>query len=236
MIYGIMQPYFLPYVGYFSLIEYADRFIFFDTPQYISHGWVNRNRVLKQDGGYTYITVPVKKAVRSAGIKEMRIDNSLRWKEKIYGQLTAYKRRAPRYNDTVEFLHHVLDAKEYDFLAQLNADSIISICHKIGIECVYDTFSAMNLEIDKVHAPDEWALNMVKALGGDTYVNSPGGKAFFDPAKYERAGIRLQFLQSNLKPYIQRIGHFEPALSIVDVMMFCREDEIRDMVKDYAFV
>ena len=47
---GIMQPYFFPYIGYFSLIKYVDRFVFFDTPQYISHGWVNRNRILKQDG------------------------------------------------------------------------------------------------------------------------------------------------------------------------------------------
>ena len=44
-----MQPYFFPYIGYFALVNYVDEFIFFDTPQYINHGWVNRNRILRQN-------------------------------------------------------------------------------------------------------------------------------------------------------------------------------------------
>nr|WP_204162773.1 WbqC family protein [Sporofaciens musculi] len=66
---GIMQPYFFPYIGYFSLIEYVDKFIFFDTPQYISHGWVNRNRVLNQNGNPDYIIVPIKKHHRKLQLR-----------------------------------------------------------------------------------------------------------------------------------------------------------------------
>lgn len=82
---GIMQPYFFPYIGYFSLINYCDRFIYFDTPQYIHHGWVNRNRILKQGNDAAYITVPTKKAARDTPINKIIINNALAWKEKIYG-------------------------------------------------------------------------------------------------------------------------------------------------------
>ena len=50
MILGIMQPYFFPYIGYFDLINRTDRWIVFDTAQYIRHGWINRNRILSQAG------------------------------------------------------------------------------------------------------------------------------------------------------------------------------------------
>ena len=99
---GIMQPYFFPYIGYFSLINYCDRFIYFDTPQYIHHGWVNRNRILKQGNDAAYITVPTKKAARDTPINKIIINNDLAWKEKIYGQLSYYKRKAPYYYTAIE--------------------------------------------------------------------------------------------------------------------------------------
>ncbi len=48
---GIMQPYFFPYIGYFSLIKHVDEFILFDTPQFIRHGWIERNRIKNAGGG-----------------------------------------------------------------------------------------------------------------------------------------------------------------------------------------
>lgn len=54
---GIMQPYFFPYAGYFSLIDYSDKFVFFDTSQYIKKGWVNRNRILNPRGGVRFTSL-----------------------------------------------------------------------------------------------------------------------------------------------------------------------------------
>lgn len=232
---GIMQPYFFPYIGYFSLICQSDKFIFFDTPQYISSGWVNRNRILKSDGTPGYITVPVVKAARETAIKDICISNP-EWKQSFFGQLTAYKRKAPKYKDTLEFLHEILDCKEYVYLSELNIDTLIKTSEHIGIHTEFETYSKMNLDIEQVNAPDEWALNITKALGGDTYINPPGGMSFFDPDKYRNSNIRLQFLKSNLKPYIQRIGRFEPGLSIIDVLMFCDTDEIRNLLEDFEII
>ncbi len=236
MIYGIMQPYFFPYVGYFSLIEYSDRFIFFDTPQYINHGWVNRNRILNPNGEPIYIIVPVKKSPRETPINKMEIVNGSDWKEKIYGQITIYRKKAPFYKDTEAFLHYVLDEFKGASLSELNIRATVESCKKIGIECQFDTFSKMNIEIAPIHEPDEWALNITKALGGDVYVNPPGGQSFFDKSKYEKNNIELRFLESNLRRYVQRTGRFEPGLSILDVMMFCKNNEVKEIIQDYKVI
>ena len=233
---AIMQPYFFPYVGYFSLMDYADYFISFDTAQYISHGWINRNRILSSNGKPIYMTVPIKKATRETAIKDIEIDNTQDWKGKIFGQLTAYKRKAPKYKETTDVLYDILNSSDTTLLSRLNFHILKSIANYLGIECDFDVFSEMNLAVSDVSEPDEWALNISKALGTNEYVNPPGGITFFDKNKYDNAGIKLKFLKSNLKPYIQRIGRWEPGLSIVDVMMFCDRNEIMDMLNDYSFI
>lgn len=70
---AIMQPYFLPYIGYFSLINQVDQFIQFDTPQFIRHGWIERNKILKSNGGTLYIKVPLQKHSRETPIKDIKI-------------------------------------------------------------------------------------------------------------------------------------------------------------------
>ena len=233
---AIMQPYFFPYVGYFSLMEYADRFVFFDTPQYISRGWVNRNRLMTAAGEPVYMTVPIRKMPRETAIMDIAIDQSQDWKEKIYGQLSAYKKRAPRFKAVSGFVHDVLDGFEGDSLSALNIRGMKAVAAELGIDCAFDTFSEMELPIGEVHAPDEWALEISRAMKAEVYVNPPGGMEFFDKSKYDRAGIDLQYLQSNLKPYVQRVGKWVPGLSILDVMMFCGQDEIRDILNDYTIL
>lgn len=231
MILGIMQPYLFPYIGYFALIDYVDKFVFFDTPQYIRKGWINRNRILKANGVPDYFTVPVKKCNRETAIKDVAINQDIQWKEKIYGQLTAYKRKAPHYDTVIKLIREVFDGEEK--ISDLSIKSVITSCRYIGIDTCFDIFSKMNITIESVNEPDEWALEISKAMGYESYVNPPGGMSFFDRGKYERAGINLQFLEAELKKYNQRIGRFEPGLSIIDMMMFLKPMEIKQMLSCY---
>lgn len=229
---GIMQPYLFPYVGYFSLINYVDEFIFFDSPQYIRKGWINRNRILRADGNPDFFTVPIQKCARETAIKDVMIDNSIKWKEKIMGQLTVYKRRAPYYERVLDLIKDVfLDSES---ISELAIKSVITTMEYIGIETEVDIFSKMKIQISDVNDSDEWALNITKAMGYKTYVNPPGGMLFFDKEKYKKANIELQFLEATLNPYNQRIGKFEAGLSILDMMMFLKPDEIREMLQCYT--
>lgn len=232
---AIMQPYFFPYLGYFSLIKHTDKFIFFDTPQYIKHGWVNRNRILKQDGEPHYFIVPIKKASQQTAINKVEINNAIPWKEKIYGQLTVYKKKAPFYQAVMDFLHGILDM-EYSNLSKLNILSTVRTCQFLGIDIDYDVYSNMDLQIENVNAPDEWALRITEKLGYEVYVNPIGGLSFFDREKYKLQNIKLEFLRQELIPYIQKIGHFEEGLSIIDLMMFCDTKTINKMMESYAII
>lgn len=113
---AIMQPYFFPYIGYFSLIKHTDEFILFDTAQYIRHGWIDRNRILKQTNDWQYINVPLTKHSLETKIKDVKINNQENWKEKIFKQLLHYKKKSPFYNETINVLSQGL---------QIETDSIV---------------------------------------------------------------------------------------------------------------
>jgi len=229
---AIMQPYFMPYVGYFSLIKHTDQFILFDSVQFIRHGWIERNRVLKQNDGWIYIKVPLLKSSREVLIKDCYIDNSQKWKEKILAQLQPYKKIAPYYKETISLIENIFD-KDYETITSLNKYALEQICSYLGIDCQISIFSEMNLPIELATAPDEWALNICKAIEGvDEYWNPPGGQSFFDTSKYSNAGIKLYFQTMHLYEYNQK-RTFEPGLSILDVMMFNTPEQINKMMDAY---
>jgi hypothetical protein len=170
---AIMQPYFFPYVGYISLIKNTDKFILFDTVQFIRHGWIERNRVLKQNEGWLYIKAPLLRESRDTLIKDCRIDNSQQWKERIISQLRPYKKTAPYYNQTLKVVESVFE-REFDTIVHLNQYALEKICEYLGIDYQITVFSEMDLEVDKANNPDEWALNICKAMGNvDEYWNPP---------------------------------------------------------------
>ena len=88
----------------------------------------------------------------------------------------------------------------------------------------------MDLEIESPKAPDEWALNICKALGVKSYVNAAGGESFFDIKKYRDNDIRLCFVDQPNEEYKQFDDEFEPGLSIIDVMMFNSPERIVEML------
>ena len=233
---AIMQPYFLPYLGYFSLIKHTDEFILFDTVQFIRHGWIERNRILKPSDGWQYIMVPLKKHSRETLIKDIEINNDQQWKEKILAQLQHYKKQAPYFSNVIDILNEIF-SKEYATIVDLNLASLKTVCNYLGINTPIQVFSLMNIDIEPANAPDEWALNICKALGNvDEYWNPPGGQSFFDKKKYESAGINLKFHSAILTDYDQKRNVFEPGLSILDVMMFNSVEEINKMLDNYELI
>jgi len=230
---AIMQPYFLPYIGYISLVKHTDRFVLFDTVQFIRHGWIERNRVLK-DSGWQYIKVPLQKHSLNTKIQEIKINNVENWRDKIFAQLQYYKRIAPYYAETIEVIKKGM-AEKTDSITKLNYCMLQSVCKYLHISFNCSIFSEMDINIEAANEPDEWALNICKAMGYDEYWNPPNGKSFFDPAKYVKAGIKLVFLEQVLSVYPQGKGraNFEPGLSIVDVMMFNPVEAVNAMLDDY---
>lgn len=228
-----MQPYFLPYLGYYSLIKHTDKWIVFDPVQFIRHGWIERNRILKPGEGWQYIGVPLVKHHRDTLIRDIKIRTEDKWQDKVFRQLDHYK-KAPFFKETIAVLQKAFDINT-ESITQLNAHILAVTCQYLEIPFDYAIFSEMDLAIEPVNDAGEWALQISKALGASVYVNPPGGKEIFNREKFEAAGIDLRFLSINLPEYSQRRKVFEPGLSIVDVMMYNSAEKINGMLDDYHF-
>lgn len=231
---GIMQPYFLPYLGYFSLIKHTDEFILFDTPQFIYHGWIERNRILKPNDGWQYIAVPLKKHSRLTAIKDIEINNDLNWRERMLAQIQHYK-KAPYFRFVRQWLEQVLN-HPYNNIAEINQATLRAVCDYLGFSRELPLFSEMHCPIGAVAAPDEWALEICKAIHADEYWNPPGGMDFFDRSKYEAAGIDLFFHKIILQEYRQKTEVFESGLSVLDAMMFNSPAEINELLDQYELL
>jgi hypothetical protein len=229
-----MQPYFLPYLGYFSLIRHTDLWVVFDTPQFIKGGWIERNRILSPGDGWQYVSVPLIKHPHTTAIKDVLIRDNEPWKARILAQISHYKAFAPYYRIIREFLEDSFTFST-NTISSLNIHLMVQVCKYLGVPLKHLVLSQASLSIGVVADADEWGLAITKALGGQEYVNAPGGISFFDKAKYDRAGINLTFLSSRLRPYKQRNNKFESGLSIIDVMMFNEPSTIRDMLDDVEF-
>ena len=236
-----MQPYFFPYLGYFSLIKNTDKFCIFDPVQFIRHGWIERNRVLKPEpeNDWQYIRVPLASHSSYANIKDIKIDNSKDWKGKLLKQLAHYKRKSPFYNETIRVVEKGLSI-DTESIVLLNTNCIKNVCEYLEIPFNYSIFSEMGLNIDnKILSPDDWALYTCKAIEGiNEYWNPVGGKELYDKEKYAKAGIKLCIQKMNLRPYPQRRGpeNIITGLSIIDVMMFNHPEKIREMLDDYELI
>jgi hypothetical protein len=231
---AIMQPYFFPYLGYFSLIKHTDRFILLDTVQHNGRGWLARNRVLKHGDGWQYIGVPLAAHPHNTHICDIMIRNQDDCKCRIPAQLEHYKKCAPFYKDIIDLLHRVF-SKEYRDISSINRAAMSAVLLYLGVDYEVDVLSKMEIHVKPHNSPDECCLNICEALGNVTeYWNPPGGKSFYDSGKYARKGLELRFHEVVLTPYNQKRPGFESGLSILDVLMFNSAEDANKMLDGYT--
>lgn len=230
---GIMQPYFFPYLGYFDLINRSDQWVIFDTPQYVRHSWMNRNRILHPKSGWQYIIVPLKKHPKDTPLMKIEISDADALQARILGQLAHYKKRAPFFKETTSLVAQGLE-KPSQLLVQLNVDILKMICIYLQIPFHYTFFSQFNKAIGPINEPGDWALEISKALGATEYINPPGGTELFDRKKFHEAGIKLTIAGLINFRYDCPGYEFIPHLSIIDVLMWNKPRVVREFLGTMA--
>ncbi|MGH8372229.1 MAG: WbqC family protein [Gammaproteobacteria bacterium] len=233
MIAAIMQPYFFPYIGYWQLIHAVDCFVLFDDAQYMRHGWVNRNRILKPGGGWQYIVVPLKKHDMKDPIKNVNTHPDNKWKELLIRQLAHYKRKAQYFDETNEMVRDALLSDTHQSIATVNAAIIKNVCAHLDIKADIILSSEQNFDYSRVSDAGEWALRIAEQIQASEYINPASGAGLFDQTKFSSSNIRLSFLKSKEIEYPQQ-GIFEPSLSIIDVLMFNGIQGTKMILKNYV--
>lgn len=233
MKFALMQPYFFPYIGYFSMIHSVDHFMFFDDVQYTRKSWMCRNRLLNIEKGMPYYIRPeVQKPPYQALLPDVKLEGDNSWKHRLLEQLNGYKNKARFYEETRAFLKGIL-AQEYTGLADFNIRSTIEISHYLGVEPKFDKYTDYEFWFESKPGIGDWGREVAAKVDATEYINSSGGEGFIFPEAFSAMNIRLGFIQPHLSEYWQGTSSFIPGLSILDVLLFNGRKKAAEMVRDY---
>ena len=224
---AIMQPYFLPYLGYFDLLNRVDEWIVFDTPQYVKGSWINRNRILSENGDWNYLTVPVKRHHLHTPINEIKIADP-NWLEKFFRQLDHYRKVAPYYQTVIALMKDCL-SERHEHLYKINVLLFSKVASYLGIERPIHIFSEMNMVLqEKPMGKSDWCWAIAEKCKAKEYINRPGGAAFYKEEDFSKRGIKLTFQHfENMVYETGKYRKFKPGMSILDVMMWNSPSEIK---------
>ncbi len=212
---GIMQPYFLPYIGYFQLLASVDQFVLYDNIKYTKKGWINRNRMLL-NGTDAMFSLPLKKGSDSLDVVERELAAEFD-RSKLLNQFKGAYGHAPQFNLTYPVLERIVQYEESNLFRYIH-HSIIQLCEYLGIKTEIRISS--EIPIDHELKGQDKVLALCKAAGADTYINTIGGVDLYDKGDFRFQGIDLQFIKSRPFEYAQFGDAFVPWLSIIDVLMF----------------
>ena len=224
-----MQPYFLPYIGYFQLMKAADTFVFYDDVTFIKQGWINRNRILLNGKDFLF-TLEMKGASSFKNINTIEVGSNRNKLIKTFVQ--AYK-KAPYFKDVEPLLFDIFDSTQSN-LSKFIIETHLLITSYLRMSTKF-LISSQIEKNNKLKGQDK-VLEICQQLGADIYINGIGGKDLYSKADFNQAGIKLTFLQPQKTEYKQFNEIVIPWLSIIDVMMFNSFEEIHKMLNNFKLV
>lgn len=230
---AIMQPYFMPYIGYFQLIHSVDEFIVYDNIQYTKKGWINRNRILSNNKD-ELITLTLKKSSDYENIVNKRLsDNWNNDKIKMLNKIKSSYQKAPYFKEIFELINVCLELNEKNLFNFIN-HSICMVSKYLKIDTPIIISSTIN--IDHSLKSQNKVIAMCKEKNASTYINAIGGIELYDKNFFNDNKIELKFIKSNPIVYKQFNSNFIPWLSIIDVMMFNSQERVSQYCKEYSFL
>ena len=207
-----IQPSFIPWRGYFDIINKSDIFVFYDHVQYDKNGLRNRNRILVKNQ-IKWLTLPVKKAKLGTKIKDIKIHNPKFELNKIKRIIYEAYNNHPNFNFFYDFLNKIFDEKNWISLSELNIEIIKRICDLLLIKPSFRLSSELNNIKDK-------NLNLIKLckfFNCDTYLSGEGGKNYTNEDLFRQNDINLTWHNWKEKQYKQfNNNRYFEKLSIID--------------------
>jgi|Deesub1362A_J573_1020465.scaffolds.fasta_scaffold00522_19 hypothetical protein len=212
----ILQPGYLPWLGFFDLMYKADFFVIFNDVQYTVRDWRNRNRI-KTPNGVIWLTVPVEsRGAREKLIKDVEIDNTQKWQERHLKSLESFYKRA-KYFDEVMALIADLFKKTYRFLIDVDMDFIMKVRDYLSI----DTKILFSSEIPSRGKKDEKLLSICKFLNSTCYLSGNTAKNYLRESIFAAEGIKVEW-HDYQHPYYNQLWQKEQGfishLSIIDLL------------------
>lgn len=219
---AIMQPTYLPWLGYFGLMKSVDLFILLDSVQFARRSWQQRNQI-KTANGPIWLTVPVlSKGKRDQLISEVEIDRSRDFPQSHQTALEVNYKKAPYFDAHAPQLLSLLGA-DNRHLADLTIGVIVWLRDALGIT----TPIRRSSEFEGVGAKAELLASLCDRVGATEYISPPGSKDYLDESDaFARRGMPLHYFNFTHPEYSQRFGDFLPHMSVIDLLFNCGPESL----------
>lgn len=224
-----VQSNYIPWKGYFHIIQKSDVFVCLEDVQYTVRDWRNRNRVKLPDGRLHWLSVPVHGSPRLR-LREVRIDHSTAWRRVHLETLRLCYTHAPffdRYFPALETLYR----QPHTHLVDLNFALLQQIAAWLGIT----TRLVRSGTLECSGRKDDMVISVVQQVGGTCLISGPAARAYMVPENYARAGIEIEFMRYDRYPeYPQLASPFVHEVSVLDLLFMTGDDAPRYIWGDRA--
>lgn len=227
---GIMQPYFIPYIGYWQLLNAVDEYVIYDDVNFIKGGWINRNRILVNKVPQ-YFNIPMLGASPNKLINEVGVNQDEKVINKNLRIVQAAYSKAPYFKDVFPMVEEMLRCGESNLASYITVSTRM-ICDYLGIRT--KIFISSDIEKNNQLTGQDKVLEICHILGATEYYNAIGGRELYSFEAFQEKGIVLHFLKRNEIQYQQFGEQFYQDLSIVDVMMFNSRERVQEMLGEYT--
>lgn len=217
----VLQPGYLPWLGYFDQVRRSDIFVHYDSADFDKNGWRNRNRIKGENGEPLWLTVPVHARLRTP-IAEVTIDNSSDWRAKHIRSLRQNYRGAPWVDLYLPQLEALL-GEPWQSIADLDIAASELLCSWLDIE----TRFVRSSELDVRGSRNEKLLGLCRHFGASRYLSGAAARAYLDVDLFEREGIEVCWQDYQHPFYPQLHGDFLPYLSALDLLFNCGESSAK---------
>ena len=226
---AIVQSCYIPWKGYFDLINLVDEFILYDDRQYTRRDWRNRNRI-KTPQGSQWLTIPVEvKGRYEQRIDETRISDP-DWAEAHWKTLTHNYASAPFFDEYRDRLEELYGRSQDRQLSIVNRVFLAQICSMLGI----DTQLSWSTDYHAEGAKTERLVSLCRASGATRYLSGPSAREYMDESLFEEAGIELEYMDyAGYPEYPQLHPPFDHAVTVLDLILNTGPDAPRFM-KSFA--
>lgn len=228
---AIMQPYLFPYLGYWQLMNYADKFVILDDVNFIKRGYINRNSVLVNGKPYLF-SVPLDHPSQNKLIMQIHLNFSKKDREAFLKTLYLAYKKAPCFESVYSKMEEIIYC-ETDDLTSYIENSFHVLCDYMNIQTPFVRSS----EVIPVREQkgEQHIIQICERLGADTYINPIGGVDLYHAENFQQKNITLNFLEMNHEiKYTQFANEFVSNLSVIDVLMFNSKSEVAGLLNDYT--
>ena len=211
---AILQSNYIPWKGYFDLINLVDEFILFDDMQYTRRDWRNRNQI-KTRAGLQWLTIPVVvKGNFFQKIKDTRVSDQ-GWAKRHWDSITHNYSKATHFAFYRELFESLYLGSQESFLSQINYAFVTAICKILGI----NTQISWSYDYTSVEGKTERLVSICKQAGATTYISGPAARDYIDETLFNAEGISLEYMDYSSYPeYRQLFPPFEHRVSVIDLI------------------